>query len=164
MHSPARNVKKASPAVQCVWFGRHWRRGRFLPLLGNTGKETASRAGEVIENVGIVTRVRVYGKHSLSTWKVTQAPPSGFPLSSDYISPYIPPLVTIQIHYIICKIGRYVARVVGDFSWVPLVKLQEVCMLNIQQTLLTLHAGKCEKLFSKPLQNNCIITGRSEVA
>ena len=32
--SPAHNVNKASPAVQCVWFGWHWGRWRFLMAQG----------------------------------------------------------------------------------------------------------------------------------
>ena len=32
MHSPAHIVNKASPAVQCVWFGWHWGRGRSLTI------------------------------------------------------------------------------------------------------------------------------------
>ena len=38
-------------------------------------------------------------KFSLSLWEITRALPSGFPLCSGYISPYIPPLVIIQIQY-----------------------------------------------------------------
>ena len=38
-------------------------------------------------------------KHSLSPWEFPRAPPSGFPSCTGYISPYIPPLVIIQIQY-----------------------------------------------------------------
>ena len=38
-------------------------------------------------------------KYSLSPREVPQAPPLGFPSCSGYFSPYIPPLVIIQIQY-----------------------------------------------------------------
>ena len=38
-------------------------------------------------------------KYSLSPQEIPRAPPSGFPSCSGYISPYIPPLVIIQIQY-----------------------------------------------------------------
>ena len=38
-------------------------------------------------------------KYSLSTHEIPHALPSGFPLSPGFISPYIPPLVIIQIQY-----------------------------------------------------------------
>ena len=42
-------------------------------------------------------------KYSLSPWEIPWASPSGFPSGSGYISLYIPPLVTIQIQYIVFK-------------------------------------------------------------
>ena len=42
-------------------------------------------------------------KYSLSPQEIPQALPSGFPIGSGYISLYIPPLVTIQIQYIVFK-------------------------------------------------------------
>ena len=39
-------------------------------------------------------------KYSLSPQEIPWAPPSGFPSCSGYISPYIPPLVIIQIQYL----------------------------------------------------------------
>ena len=44
-------------------------------------------------------------KYSLSPREIPRAPPSGFPSGSGYISPYIPPLVTIQTQYIVLNIG-----------------------------------------------------------
>ena len=38
-------------------------------------------------------------KYSLRPREIPQAPPSGFPLCSCSVSPYIPPLVIIQIQY-----------------------------------------------------------------
>ena len=38
-------------------------------------------------------------KYSLSPREIPRAPPSGIPSCSGYISPYIPPLVIIQIQY-----------------------------------------------------------------
>ena len=52
-----------------------------------------------IENVCIMTQVRIYGDIQPEPLKIPQAPPSGFPLFSGYISPYIPSLVRIQIQY-----------------------------------------------------------------
>ena len=39
-------------------------------------------------------------KQSLSPREIPRPPPSGFPSCSGYISPYIPPLVIIQIQYL----------------------------------------------------------------
>ena len=43
-------------------------------------------------------------KYSMSPREMCPAPPSGFPLCSGYISPYILPLVIIQIQYQMYKI------------------------------------------------------------
>ena len=60
----------------------------------------------------------------------SRAPPSGFPSSSGYISPYIPPLVIIQIQ---CT-GQCTVRPgpgspsVTDFIWQGvLISIQGVC-------------------------------------
>ena len=44
-------------------------------------------------------------KYSLSPREGPQALPSGFPSGSGYTSLYIPPILTIQIQYIIVKSG-----------------------------------------------------------
>ena len=53
-------------------------------------------------------------KYSLSPREIPRAPPSGFPVCSGYISPYIPPLYIIRIQYWLCSHG---CRVGGRGPW-----------------------------------------------
>ena len=87
----------------------------LLHLLGNKGKCSPSfqtntenqlfqycppgmdNIGGIIKNICIMTQVRKYGEIQPELSGNHLAPPSGFPLCSGYISPYIPPLVIIQI-------------------------------------------------------------------
>ena len=56
-------------------------------------------------------------KYSLSPWENPGAPALGFPSCSGYISPYILPLIIIQIQYLI--------RINNDFQYVS------VCLMSI---------------------------------
>ena len=66
-------------------------RGEYEKILQAHGVNTIKYwLVEVIENVCIVTRVKVYDEISPE--------PSGFPSGSGDISLYTPPVVTIQLH------------------------------------------------------------------
>ena len=76
---------------------------RIGQLLEQYGESTLSilisqEGAEVeIENVCIVTQVRIYNKIYPEPLGYPLGFALGFPSGSGYLSPYIPPLVTIQI-------------------------------------------------------------------
>ena len=82
--------------------------GQYFPVLPSCQNNTENKlfqygiprkvnTGFVIESVCIVTQLRKNNKYSMNPWEISGASPSKFSLDSEYISSYIPPLVTIQI-------------------------------------------------------------------
>ena len=80
-------------------------------------------------------------KYSLTPREIPRTPPSGFPLCSGYISPYIPPLVIIQIQYWLLNGSKVYKR--------PIQGSMHLAATSARCTLQVVRNR------SQPLQNYC---------
>ena len=85
----------------------------YLPTLLCISDQLAPRQIQSIScNVRNKRRKKTWKQFcSLSPREIPWAPPSGFPSVSGYISPYIPPLVIIQIQYSVSSIRYTVSSI-----------------------------------------------------